>query len=376
VSDGPLHAYLKLVECGDIHPDLSQAHAAEMLQALYVKLRLYEPQIGVNSWKARLSVRRKRIETPLGLYIYGGVGRGKSMLMELFFKSCKIKSKEHIHFHVFMKEVHERLHNFREAAKAGKVSPKKDPLAALARIIAKRAWLLCFDEMQITDIADAMILGRLFEVLFKEGVVIVTTSNRPPNDLYKNGLQREKFVPFIKLFEKKLNILKLDGPVDHRLARLRSMNSFLIPLNNETDAELRQNFATLTIGLTPAPIDIPLKGRKIHIPLAAEGVAFASFDTLCDLPLGASDYLKIGELFHTVIIARIPKLGPDNRDAAKRFVTMIDALYEAKTNIVCSAETLPHKIYTEGDGAFEFERTVSRLMEMQADDYIATPHRS
>jgi cell division protein ZapE len=154
------------------------------------------------------------------------------------------------------------------------------------------------------------------------------------------------------------------------------MNSFLIPLNNETDAELRQNFATLTIGLTPAPIDIPLKGRKIHIPLAAEGVAFASFDTLCDLPLGASDYLKIGELFHTVIIARIPKLGPDNRDAAKRFVTMIDALYEAKTNIVCSAETLPHKIYTEGDGAFEFERTVSRLMEMQADDYIATPHRS
>jgi cell division protein ZapE len=308
--------------------------------------------------------------------MYGGVGRGKSMLMELFFNSCTIESKEQIHFHVFMKEVHERLHNFREAAKAGKVSPKKDPLAALARIIAKRAWLLCFDEMQITDIADAMILGRLFEVLFEEGVVIVTTSNRPPNDLYKNGLQREKFVPFIKLFEQKLDILQLNGPVDHRLARLRSMNSFLTPLNDETDAELQQNFATLTTGLTAAPIDIPLKGRKIHMPLAAEGVVFAPFDALCNLPLGASDYLKIAELFHTVIISRIPKLGPNNRDAAKRFVTMIDALYEAKTNLVCSAETPPHKIYTKGDGAFEFERTVSRLMEMQADGYIATPHRS
>jgi cell division protein ZapE len=371
-----MHAYRKLIENGDINPDLNQALAAEKLQALHMRLRHYEPQMGATGWKARLSLGRKRVESPLGLYMYGGVGRGKSMLMELFFNSCTIESKEHIHFHVFMKEVHERLHNFREAAKAGKVSPKKDPLAALARIIAKRAWLLCFDEMQITDIADAMILGRLFEVLFEEGVVIVTTSNRPPNDLYKNGLQREKFVPFIKLFEQKLDILQLDGPVDHRLARLRSMNSFLTPLNDETDAELQQNFATLTTGLTAAPIDIPLKGRKIHMPLAAEGVAFTPFDALCNLPLGASDYLKIAELFHTVIISRIPKLGPNNRDAAKRFVTMIDALYEAKTNLVCSAETPPHKIYTEGDGAFEFERTVSRLMEMQADDYIATPHRS
>jgi cell division protein ZapE len=376
MSDGPIQVYRKLLESGEIHPDPNQALAAEKLQTLHMTLQHYAPQMGVTGWKARLSLGRKREEPPLGLYMYGGVGRGKSMLMEMFYNTSTIKQKQHIHFHVFMKEVHERLHNFREAAKAGKVSPKKDPLAALARIIADQAWLLCFDEMQITDIADAMILGRLFEVLFEEGVVIVTTSNRPPSDLYKDGLQREKFIPFIKLFEEKLDILDLDGPVDHRLARLRSMKSFSTPVNDTTDLELKRNFDNLTTGVTPTPANVPVKGRQVHIPLAAEGVAFASFDDLCDLPLGASDYLKIAELFHTVIISRIPKLGPNNRDAAKRFVTMIDAFYEAKTNLVCSAETPPQEIYTEGDGAFEFDRTVSRLMEMQADDYIAAPHRS
>lgn len=376
MTEGPIFTYRKLIESGEIHPDPNQALAAEKLQTLHMTLKHYEPQMGVTGWKARLLLGRKREDPPLGLYMYGGVGRGKSMLMEMFYNASTIKSKQHVHFHVFMNEVHERLHNFREAAKAGKVSLKKDPLASLARIIADQAWLLCFDEMQITDIADAMILGRLFEVLFEEGVVIVTTSNRPPSDLYKDGLQREKFLPFIKLFEQKLDISELDGPVDHRLARLRSMKSFLTPADETTDAELKKYFSELTPGVTAVPANIPLKGRKIHIPLAAEGVAFATFDDLCDLPLGASDYLKIAELFHTVVLSRIPKLGPNNRNAAKRFVTMIDAFYEAKINLVCSAETPPHEIYTKGDGAFEFDRTVSRLMEMQADDYIATPHRS
>jgi len=375
MDTGPIFAYRKLLRAGEIRPDPHQELAAEKLQSLHMALEHYAPQMGVTGWKARLALGPRKGDSPRGLYMFGGVGRGKSMLMELFYENATVKHRQHVHFHAFMREVHERLHNFRQAAKAGRISERKDPITALAKIIADQAWLLCFDELHVTDIADAMILGRLFETLFENGVVVATTSNRPPRDLYKDGLQREKFLPFIALFEEKMDILELDGGVDHRLERLRSMPSFLTPADAAAEKELRQDFDRLTLGFAAKPAEIPVQGRTVHIPLAAEGVAFAGFSDLCENALGAGDYLKIAGLFHTLVLSGIPKLRPKDRNAAKRFVTLIDALYEHKVNLICSAETPPDQIYTDGDGAFEFERTISRLMEMQADDYMATLHR-
>jgi cell division protein ZapE len=298
------------------------------------------------------------------------------MLMDLFFERARVERKKRVHYHMFMQEVHERVNNFRAAAKAGRISDKTDPLIALSRVIAERAWLLCFDEFHVTDIADAMILGRLFEALFDSGVIVVVTSNRPPDDLYEGGLQRERFVPFIELFKTRLEVLPVDGETDHRLEQLRTMQVYLTPLNPQTDAELERDFKRLVLGVEPVSEVLEIHGRKLSVPKQAEGVAFFDFATLCENPLGAADYLAISACYHTIFIARIPKMRPQRRDAAKRFVTLIDALYEHKVNLVCSAEVEPTRLYEEGVGAFEFERTVSRLIEMQSDDYIAAPHIS
>ena len=373
-AGGPLDAYRALLDGGDIRPDAAQENAAGKLQDLHAELAGYAPLAGKKGWRARLGLAAGRTEPPRGLYMYGGVGRGKSMLMDLFFARAPIEERKHVHFHAFMLEVHDRIYNFRQAVKAGKVPATADPLVALARVITDHAWLLCFDEFHVSDIADAMILGRLFEALFEAGVVVVTTSNRAPGDLYKGGLQRERFLPFIGLIEEKLDVLELDGGADHRLAAMRLIDIYRVPLGAETDAGLEKDFQRLTVGATPAPKRLTIGGREVHVPRAAEGVAFVDFADLCGQPLGAADYLAVAERFHTVVLSGIPRLGLNRHNEAKRFVILIDALYEHKVNLICSADAQPEEIYAEGTGAFEFERTVSRLNEMRSEAYIAAEH--
>lgn len=371
----PIEAYQALLEDGSITADTSQAQAMDRLQGLSEALAGYAPQMGKKGWKARLSLGRNKLPPPQGLYMWGGVGRGKSMLMDLFFDAVtEVPGRQRVHFHAFMQEVHRRLHSYREALKAGQAPESTDPLEALGRVITDSAWLLCFDEFHVTDIADAMILGRLFEVLFDQGVVVVSTSNRPPPDLYKDGLQRDLFVPFINMIEDKQDVLELDSGVDYRLDRLKSMDVYLTPADADAESKLDEDFEKLSIGAHARPVALTVQGREIAIPMAAEGVAMAGFSELCEQPLGPGDYLEIASCFHTLILKGIPRLGPEKRNEAKRFVTLIDALYEARVNFICSAEAPPQSLYTEGDGAFEFERTVSRLMEMQSTEYMAQAH--
>lgn len=370
----PIDAYRHLIEAGEIDPDPCQETAITKLQELHETLSSYGKQMGKGGWMARLSLGRSKPPPPKGLYMWGGVGRGKSMLMDLFYENTAVAERKHVHFHAFMQEVHKRLHAFRETQKSGKVSRSSDPLAALARVIADQAWLLCFDEFHVTDIADAMILGRLFEALFEYGVVAVMTSNRPPKDLYKDGLQRELFLPFIDMLEDRLGVLELDAGTDYRLEKMRAMDVYMTPADDQAKGKLEHDFHTLSLGEEPKPRRMVVQGREFGISLAAEGVALSSFAELCGQPLGPGDYLAVAECFHTIVLRDVPKLGSEKRDEAKRFVTLIDALYEAKVNLICSAQAPPDQLYTKGDGAFEFERTVSRLLEMQSPEYMALPH--
>jgi len=370
----PTSAYQTLVADGDLRPDLAQHFTMGRLQALHEELGLYGQQMGQSGWMARLGFGGRKRDVPKGIYMWGGVGRGKTMLMDLFYDHSNVEQRKHVHFHAFMQEVHRRLHSFREAQKAGKVPASSDPIEALSKVIIGQAWLLCFDEFHVTDIGDAMILGRLFEALFAQGVVVVATSNRHPSDLYKDGLQRERFLPFIGMFMERLEVIELASETDYRLERLRQMDAYLTPGNGETDAKLQNSFKTLTVGVEPHIRTLNVNGREISIPQAAEGVGFCSFAELCETPMGAGDYLEIAECFQTLIVSRIPKLSSERRDVAKRFVTLIDALYDFKVKLICSAEVSPMELYTEGDGAFEFERTTSRLLEMQSPRYLALGH--
>ncbi len=370
----PQQAYDALVAAGRIDADPAQLSAMRALSRLGDDLTAYGGHMGKKGWAARLGLGAKKPSPPKGLYLWGGVGRGKSMIMDLFFDHLDVDLKQRVHFHAFMQEVHRRLHAFREAQKAGKIGKNKDGIEALARVITEQAWLLCFDEFHVTDIADAMILGRLFESLFDQGVVVVATSNRHPRDLYKDGLQRERFLPFIDVFVEKMDVMEVSAARDYRLERLKEMETYISPAGVEADARLEADFQDLTIGAEPRPARFDVNGRMVEMTKTAEGVAFASFDELCAAALGPGDYLEVAARFHTLILKDIPKLGPANRNEAKRFVTLVDALYEAKVKFLCSAAVPPTDLYTEGDGAFEFERTVSRLMEMQSTDYMALPH--
>lgn len=370
LEDGPLSRYRVLQRTGALAHDAAQELAAEKLQSLHKALRHYLPSEKASGWRERLGLtRRREMDAPQGLYIFGPVGRGKSMLMDLFFATAPIARKRRVHFHAFMIEVQETLHRWRQE-KAG----PDDVIAALADKVADQATLLCFDEFHVSNIADAMILGRLFEALFDRGVVVVATSNYEPDDLYKDGLQRDRFLPFIALIKEKLDVLELDAERDYRLQRIKDMRLYFHPLGELAGRHMTESFARLTGGAEPRPDRLIVQERRLEVPRQAEGVAWFDFEELCGRPLGAADYLAIATHFNTVLIDGVPILSPDHRDQARRFVTLIDELYEHRVNVVIAAAAAPERLYPSGDGAFDFERTVSRLNEMQSVDYLTRPH--
>ncbi|MGE5146888.1 MAG: cell division protein ZapE [Candidatus Eiseniibacteriota bacterium] len=372
MNAGPLQTYRALRHTGTLTADPAQELAAEKLQSLANALAGYTPASNGGGWAERFGLARRRESPPQGLYIAGPVGRGKSMLMDLFFENAPVEKKRRVHFHAFMLEVHDRLHQRRKKRKG---APKSDDMIGpVAAEIAADSWLLCFDEFQVTNIADAMILGRLFEALFAAGVVVVATSNTPPDELYKGGLQRELFLPFIALIRDKLDLLLLDGGVDHRRARLKGMTVYHVPPGPAADAALDAAFAELTDGAKGALATLSVQGRTLVVPRAARGVARFDFAALCGAALGAADYLALATHYHTLILAGIPRLPSDRRDEARRFATLIDALYEHRVNLIASAAAAPDALCTEGPIAEEFKRTASRLVEMQAADYIDRPH--
>ena len=367
MNKGPLAAYRRKIEKGEIAADPAQARAAERLQHLAVELADWKPGKKVGPF-ARLGFG-KALTPPEGVYIWGDVGRGKSMLMDLFFDHVRIRPKRRVHFHAFMLETHERIFNWRQREKSGAVKGG-DPIPPVAQEIAREATLLCFDEFQVQDIADASILGRLFTQLFDLGVIIVATSNIAPDRLYEGGLNRHRFLPFIDLVKERMDVVHLDSATDYRLDRMMGLPVYYTPLGAESRSALDRAFHRLTDKERGHPMTLALKGRAVEVPQAAHGVARFSFEELCARPLGAADYIKIAQSFHTVLIDDVPMMSPERRNEAKRFVTLIDALYEAKTKLIVSAAAEPSALYPKGDGAFAFERTVSRLMEMQSTDYM------
>jgi cell division protein ZapE len=370
LEDGPLSRYRALQNTGALTHDAAQELAAEKLQSLWKALKNYQPSEQAGGWRERLGLaRRREADAPQGLYIFGPVGRGKSMLMDLFFATAPIERKRRVHFHAFMIEVQETLHRWRQE-KDG----KDDVIAALAEKIAGEATLLCFDEFHVSNIADAMILGRLFEALFDRGVVVVATSNWEPDDLYQGGLQRDRFLPFITLIKEKLDVLELDAARDYRLQRIKDMRTYFHPLGDLAARHMNESFARLTGGAAPRPDHLIVQERRLDVLRQAEGVAWFDFDELCGRPLGAADYLAIATHFNTVLIDCVPTLSPDQRDLARRFVTLIDQLYEHRVNVVIAAAAPPERLYPSGDGSFDFGRTVSRLNEMQSVDYLTGPH--
>ncbi|HVH01585.1 MAG TPA: cell division protein ZapE [Amaricoccus sp.] len=352
--------YRRRVAEGALDADPAQRLAVEKLQLLAMRLADYNPAkpkrvgLGFFGW-GRDRLEQKPVP---GLYLYGGVGRGKSMLMDLFFEAAPVSPKRRVHFHAFMQEMHRGI----AAARARGVT---DPVRPVADAVADGATLLCFDEMQITDITDAMLVGRLFERLFERGVVIVTTSNRAPDDLYKDGLNRNLFLPFIALIAERLEVHELASTTDHRLDRLHGAPVYHAPLGAAATAALDAAWDQLAGG--PGwPLALGVQGREVVIPAFRNDVGRASFADLCSRPLGPADYLAIAEAVEVLILDDIPLLGPARNNEAKRFVTLVDALYEAKVRLICSAAAEPDALYVEGAGAFEFERTASRLHEMRS----------
>jgi cell division protein ZapE len=355
----PLAAYRQRLADGELQPDLDQDRGAERLEQLARELERWRP----GGWL-------RKSEAPRGVYLWGPVGRGKSMLMDLFFEAAPVAKKRRVHFHEFMQARHAFLRDAR-ARGAG----QDQLIADAAKEVAEDARLLCFDEFQVTDIADAMILGRLFERLFEENVVVVATSNRPPDDLYKNGLNRQLFLPFIALLKSKLDFLEIAGPHDFRLRQLMAAPVYYAPLGPAADEAMERAWKRLTAGAAPQHVALDVGGRALLVEREAAGVARFSFDELCARPLGPADYLEIAERFPTVLLENIPRLTPSMREEAARFRVLIDALYEAKVKLVASADAQPNELYPAGDQSFEFERTASRLMEMRSETYLALPRR-
>ncbi|WP_240790083.1 cell division protein ZapE [Roseomonas sp. HF4] len=382
--EGPLPALRALVAAGRITADPAQELAAEKLQDLWRRTRGYDPSTEPPDTGGFLSrfFRRKAVEeapagTPMGLYLVGEVGRGKSMLMDLFFASAQVTRKKRLHFHQFMQQAHRRIHawKMRDAdAPAPRDVHDHDPIPPLADSIVAEAALLCFDEFQVHDITDAMILGRLFEALFARGVVVVATSNTAPNDLFRGKPGRDAFLPFIELIQSRIEVLVLESARDYRRERIRGLPTWHVPPDGRAERALDAAFAELT-GDTPAgATKLTLLGRAVEVPQAARGVARFGFDEICGRALGPADYLAVATHFHTLVLDGIPRLGPENFDKARRFITLVDALYEHRCKLVASAEDHPDRLYERGENAAMFERTASRLVEMQSQDYLALPH--
>ncbi|PCK00510.1 MAG: cell division protein ZapE [Zetaproteobacteria bacterium] len=363
----PTEIYQSRLESGEIKPDPVQKLAVGELQRLFDEVMARENAPKASLFK-RLTGGDKGMVSPKGIYFHGGVGRGKSMLMDLFYEALPdTVKKRRVHFHEFMIEVHDYIHS---RSMDGSVMGIVDQaLPSLAALIASKSHVLCFDEFHVVDITDAMILGRLFKILFEHEVTIITTSNWMPDDLYKNGLQRDRFLPFIALLKTKVNTFHLDSPHDYRMQKNQIEGTYFVPLGRETTKTLDEIFKSLIDGAKPEKDVLRVKGRDIEVEQAAEGVARFTFAQLCERPHGAEDYLEIARKYHTVFLEGVPKLGYDRRNEVKRLINLIDALYEAHTTVVISAAVEAEELYTGHDHAYEFERSVSRLLEMQSDDW-------
>lgn len=367
---GLLARYEELVGDGQLKPDPDQRRAAERLDDLQQELEAEAP----GGWLSRIFGRADK--RPRGVYMWGGVGRGKSMLMDLFHDTLALPEKRRAHFHAFMQDVHAKIRDARKAVVG-------DPIPVVAQRLADGVRCLAFDEMVVNNSADAMIMSRLFtQLICEQGVTVITTSNRPPRDLYKDGLNREHFLPFIDLIESELDVIGLNGPTDYRLDRIGDLATWHTPLGDEATAKVREAFFRLTDFAPEDAEHVPSEeitvgeNRTLHVPKSLKGVGVFSFKRLCGEPRGAPDYLAIAQHFHTVIIVGIPQMGPDMRNEAARFVTLIDALYENRVKLFATAAAQPQELYLSGDGSFEFERTVSRLNEMQSAEYMALGHGS
>jgi cell division protein ZapE len=366
--------YETLVASGAIERDPAQTALVRRLDA--VAAALGEHRLARKSSALGWLFGRRSPQTlPKGLYVWGPVGRGKTMLMDLFFEALPVRRKRRAHFHAFMADVHERIHRWRQALKKGEVKGD-DPIRPVAADLAQEAWVLCFDEFSVTDIADAMILGRLFTALFEHGVVVVATSNVDPERLYEGGLNRTLFVPFIALLKERMDVAHLNARTDFRLEKLAGSPVYHTPAGAAAREALDRAFRTLSGRARGKAVTLAVKGHAVEIPQAAAGVARFSFADLCAKPLGASDYLAIAQSFHTVILEDIPRMGFEQRNEAKRFIILIDTLYDSRVKLLASAEAEAPELYRAPTGreAFEFDRTVSRLIEMRSQEYLALPH--
>src|SRR5580692_11709778 len=365
--------YQARLASGAIEPDAAQARAAEAFAALDQRLASYKP-VRKQGLFGRLFADKDEAP-PRGLYVHGEVGRGKTMLMDMFFQQSPVEHKRRAHFHEFMADVHERIHGFRQDIARGEIADA-DVIALTATSIFDQAWLLCFDEFHVTDIADAMILGRLFARLFELGTVVVATSNVAPEDLYKGGLNRALFLPFIAEISAHMDVIRLDARTDFRLEKLAGVKMWLVPADARADAALDKAWVSMTGNAPCRPRDISIKGRILHVPCSAHGVARFSFPDICEMPLAASDYIRLAHDYHTILIDRIPVMDYAERNAAKRFIALIDTLYDNAVKLLASAAADPVSLYvgSEGNEANEFKRTSSRLIEMSSESYLALPH--
>ena len=366
--------YAALIGAGKIEADPGQEVLAGHLAALERRLEQNILAQKSSSLGWLFGQRQKDRSAVRGLYIYGEVGRGKTLLMDLFFETSAVRRKRRVHFHEFMADVHERVHVYRQELKNGNSGP--DPIHRAAEAIAEEAWLLCFDEFHVTDIADAMILGRLFTRLFELGVVVVATSNLAPSELYRDGLNRALFLPFIALLQKQCEVVRLEARVDFRLEKLTGVPTWYVPDDAKAQSALDEAWRRLAGSHAGATHELMVKGHAVRVPQAAMGVARFSFADLCGQPLGASDYLRIAHEFHTIILDHIPAMDYERRNEAKRFIILIDTLYDHAVKLLASAQAQPDDLYRADQGfeVLEFARTASRLIEMRSQAYLGLPH--